>query len=48
MAGRGFQVKVSKSKDLYPLGTEVHPSTGFARNFYKWESQVFSYCFIVI
>ena len=44
----GFQVKISKSKDLYPLGMEVHPSTRLARNFYKWENHVFSYCFIMV
>ena len=48
MGGRGFQVKISKSKDTNPLGTEVHPSTGLARNFCKWENHVFSYCFTTV
>ena len=48
MHERGFQVKVSKSKGLYPLGTEVHPSTRIARNVYKLESHVFSYCFTMV
>ena len=40
--------KSSKSEELYPLGTEVCPSTGLARNFYNWENQVFSYCFTLV
>ena len=48
MRGRGFQVKVSKSTDLYLQGTEVCPSTGLARNLFKWENHVFSYCFTMV
>ena len=48
MRGREFQAKVSRSKDLYPLGTEMHPSTRLARNLYKWGNHVFSCCFTVV